>query len=308
MGLFDATLKLLLRARAHDLLGLLPGVNPTRPLRLLDKEFAPPPPLPRALDGCLELADDEEDGTVFHVEFEAEPRSDTGLRMFRHCALAHLGLNGRPIRPVVFYLTPGTEARPPQETYGWQAHGRPVLEFRFETVCWWRLVAGEVLARPAPALWATVALCGGATLGDVGRAWAQIEQQVPELELRRDLAAVMCVLAEKRFDVHDLLRLVPREMLMESTLYQELFPEAFEKARREGQLEGRLEGEQKGRLEGLRVACLALVRAKAGSAAAREATSQLAVTEDAARLEALLIELGAAQDAEAVRAAVARLA
>ena len=302
MGLLDAAFKLLLRVRPTDLLGLVPGVTPGRPLRLLDKEFAPAPALPRALDGCVELAD-EAAGTVFHVEFEAEPRSDTGLRVFQHCALAHLGLAGRPVRPVVFYLTPGTEGRRPQDRYSWEADGRVVLELRFEAVRMWDLGPAELLARPCPALWAAVALCAGVTLADVGRARTQIEAAVTEAELRRELTAVTYTLARRRFAGEDLLRWFSRELLMDADIYKimgDLWPERIEKGRQEGREEGRKEGRE----EGLRAACRSLLEAKAELHSATDLARLDAMT--AEQLERLVVELGTAQDAEAARAALAR--
>ncbi len=47
MGLWDLSFKVLSRARPHDLLGLVPGIDPSRSLRLIDKELEP-----RALSPC----------------------------------------------------------------------------------------------------------------------------------------------------------------------------------------------------------------------------------------------------------------
>jgi len=266
MGLLDAALKLLVRAGPAELLGLVPGVPADRAWRLLDKEFTPPPPLPRALDGCLEVTG-EEGGTVYHLEFEAEPRSDTGLRVFRHCALAHLGLEGRPIRPIVYYLTPGREGRAPQDRYAWTADGKTVLELRFEITCLWERQPADLLARRAPALWALVPLCAGATLADVAQAWRQTATEVVDRARRADIAAVTYALAGRRFKVHDLLQVLPREVLMESReYYQDLFPEAFQQGLSEGEnrgeARGRAEGETRGRAAGLALALLSVLSAR----------------------------------------------
>ncbi|MFH0902945.1 MAG: hypothetical protein V2A73_20140, partial [Pseudomonadota bacterium] len=173
MGLWDLAFKALLRLRPHDLLDLVPGVDPEEPLRLLDKEIAPPPPLPRALDGCAELSVEgsENSGPLYHVEFESQPSSDSGEGTFLHYALAMLAYPKREVRPVVYYLMPGKDGRRPKSRYRRWSRGKLVLDFRFEAVCLWKLTAEEILARPAPGLWAAVALTDGATLAHVGRAW-----------------------------------------------------------------------------------------------------------------------------------------
>lgn len=146
MGLWDLSFKVLSRARPHDLLGLVPGIDPSRSLRLIDKEFEPRLPLPRALDACLEYEDERGEGMVFQLEFESEPTSDSGRRVFEHAALAHLTLK-RVVRPVVLYLTPGKEGRRPHDSYQWSANGRAVLRFRFEKVCLWEQSAEAIGAR-----------------------------------------------------------------------------------------------------------------------------------------------------------------
>jgi hypothetical protein len=289
MGLWDLTLKRLLRACPDDLLSLLPGVRHGRPLRLLDKEFPPPVALPRALDGCVEVAEPGEDGTVLHVEFEAEPRSDTGRRVFEHCVLAHLGL-GRPIRPVVFYLSPAPDGRRPLAGYGWAADDRDVLLLRFETVCLWELSAADLLARAVPALWTLTGLCGGALPADVGRALRQIAAAVPDARTRRELEAVTLILARRRFAAQDLSELVPSEVLMESesAMLQDLFPELFDRVRRDGQAEGKAEGKAEGRAEGKaegRAEALLAVFAARGLAATDEERARVLACGDLATLE-----------------------
>jgi predicted transposase YdaD len=112
-----------------------------------------------------------------------------------------------------------------------------------------------------------VPLCAGATLADVGRAWARTSAEVGDLSQRADLTAVTYALAGRRFRAHDLLQVLPREVLMESReYYQDLFPEAFEKGVTEGEARGRVEGEARGetrgRAAGLALALLSVLAAR----------------------------------------------
>ncbi|MGI5864946.1 MAG: hypothetical protein ACOX6T_23245 [Myxococcales bacterium] len=307
MGLWDLSFKVLSRARPQDLLGLVAGIDPSRSLRLIDKEFEPRLPLPRALDACLEYEDERGEGVVFQLEFESEPRSDTGRRVFEHAALAHLTLK-RIVRPVVLYLTPGKEGRRPHDSYHWSANGRAVLRFRFEKVCLWELPAEAILRRPAPALWAVVALCCGARLEHVERAFRQIEQTVEDPDVRRDLQGALYWIAGTRFERTHLMAIVPKEVLMKSSTYEATLEEGREEGRKEGIEEGKKEGKEEGKEEGekkvLRRLCNVLLKLKLDELPPE--AERISSIEEVERLERLADALEQAADPAAVRAALRR--
>ncbi|HEY3356376.1 MAG TPA: hypothetical protein VGQ83_24210 [Polyangia bacterium] len=288
MGIWDITFKQLMRLRPQDLIGLLPGVPSGAKLRLADKEF-PPPAAPKLLDACIELESDGS-GTLYHLEFEAEPRRDAPLRVFEHFSLAHCGLGGRPVRPVVFYLSPGARGQRGLVRPDVVADGRLVCRFDFEAVRIWELDAGMLLRRPAPALWALVGLCRGAALAHVARARAQVELEVPDEGMRRELLAVLYFMSGTRFDARQLKELFPEEVLMQSSTYDEILRK----------------GEERGRADGLRLACRRVAAVKLGRLPA-ELGARLDRVADAALLEAVLVDLSAAADAAEARAALERL-
>ena len=293
MGFWDVTFKLLLRLRPQDLLGLVPGIREGERLRLVDKELVPPA-APRTLDGCVELESEGGEGTLYHVEFESTPRSDTALRVFEHFAWAHCANRGREVRPIVYYLEPGKEGREPAECHEAWADGRKVLDFRFETVLLWEIEADELLRRPAPALWSVVALAKSAGLGHVEQARDRIEREVPDEKIRRELYGVLVMVSGTQFDPETVRVLVRKEMYMESATYLEAVRE------------GEKKGIQKGHLEGLREGCQRLARAKLGTLDPL-AEERIAGVGDASVLKALLDEIGAAADAATVSAALDRL-
>jgi hypothetical protein len=301
VGLWDVTLKVVMRYRPQDLLALVPGVERPRKVRVLDKEIAGPL-APRALDACVQIASEDEDGTVFHVEFESAPRSDAGRRVLVHYALTHDRLGATPLCPVVYYLTPGTEGRRPADRYQTEARGKPVCDLRFETVSLWQVRVTDVLAIAAPGLWALVGLCAGATVADVARARRQVDEQVRQKDERRELLAAMYLIAGTRLDAAALRRLFPKEVLMESSTYAEILGEGLEKGRQEGRQQGR----QEGRAEGLWQACLKLAEARL-STVSEDTRKRIEALTDVAALEALLTELVSATDADQARAALDRV-
>jgi hypothetical protein len=127
-------------------------------------------------------------------------------------------------------------------------------------------------------------------------AMAELAAQAPwDARTRIDVVALLALLGGRRFgkDVVSFLteRLgMLKEILQDSPLY--------ELARKEGEARGEARG-----LAALHKACLSLIEAKAPKLAAG-AKPRLASITELAQLEKLLVELGMAQDAEAVQAAL----
>ncbi len=308
MGLWDLTFKTLARARPQDLLRLVSGFDGARGLRPIDKEFAPPPRMPRPLDALLEYRDDPGDGTVFHLEFEAEPRADAGLRAFEHWCLARLLLQ-RPVRTVVIYLKRGASRRRPKNVYVGRLDGRKQVSFRFEAIALWKLSAKSVLAWPAPGLWATVPLCHDVSLESIRTAFEQLES-VEEERLRRELESVLYWIAGTRFEPKDLRWMVPKEVFMKSSTYEATLDEGRQEGLKRGLQQGIEEGLERGLEQGrdlerhvalvmLRRLCLCALRQI--DALEEEDEARLDTLVDPKRLEALAEALIRSRNANAAR-------
>jgi hypothetical protein len=90
-----------------------------------------------------------------------------------------------------------------------------------------------------------------------------------------------------------------KDIIQESPLYE--LARAYGEAR--GEARGEVRGEARGEARGLRNACLTLTKTKAPRlAAALEA--RLSSSTDIAQLEKLLVDLGLAQNEEAVQSAI----
>ncbi|MBI5481286.1 MAG: Rpn family recombination-promoting nuclease/putative transposase [Deltaproteobacteria bacterium] len=294
MGLWDVTFKRLLRLRPQDLLSLVPGAPADQPWRLCPTEFVPRP-TSRMLDGCLDLEADP-GGTLYHVEFEATPRSDTGRRVFEHFALVHAAHPGRAVRPVVFYLGPGEQSRRPQDRHVVLADGEAICDFRFDAVRLWEFDADELLARPAPALWSVVTLGRGAGLPHVARA-VELLQALPDRALARELLVVLYLVAGTRFAEPAVRALLPEEVLMRSATYDAIVEQ--------GRAQGWERGLAEGQVEGLRRACRRVAATKLGEIAP-DLDRRLAEFTDPAALEALLVDLSGAADPPAALAVLTR--
>jgi hypothetical protein len=211
----------------------------------------------------------------------------------------------------MFYLWPGSEGRRPQRRYTWQAAGREVLRFDFETVCLWELGASELLARPAPGQWTLTPLCANAGPAEVARAIRQIVEAGGPAHTHHDLAAAAVTLAQRRFGAHDITHWLPRGILMDLAELEEfkaLFPDVVERWERQARQTGLEAGREEGREEGreiLRAVCASTVEAKLGAVAA-DVAKRLAALQDLALLRRLAVDLGAAQDREAVLAVLRR--
>ncbi len=251
MGRWDRLLKLVARLRPFDLLGMVPGGSGSgrSRVRALDKELERVRQS-RLLDGLLEV--EEPSGKAwFHLEYEKQPRSDSAKRSFEHWVYAEARLR-QPLRTVIFYLTPGSEGRRPQDGFRIAVGGTEVC-FRCETVCLWRVPVEKILARPAPGLWALAAWLGGAGSAHVERACRQLERLDAE-HLGSELLGVWFEVAGESIEAEDLWAMVRRkELVMESSTYR-----LIRKVSRE---EGLKEGEKRG-AQAMQQTLLALMRAR----------------------------------------------
>ena len=155
---------------------------------------------------------------------------------------------------VVYLFPPGPRERELVFRVGFA--GRAVNEWRFDVVRLWEEDAGEALASGAPGLLALVPLMsGGGDLEAIERAARGIERALPQ-ERSPDAEAILLLLAGRYYTVEELTRVVGREKMIQSSVWQA----AWAEGKQEGEAEGKAEGEAKGRLETERELCLALVK------------------------------------------------
>ena len=124
-----------------------------------------------------------------------------------------------------------------------EVSGRAVNEWRFDVVRLWEEDARKALASDSPGLLALVPLMsGGAELEAIASAARRIERALPQG--RSDAEAILLLLAGRYYTVEELARVVGREKMIQSSVWQT----------------AKAEGEAKGREAAERELCLALVK------------------------------------------------
>jgi hypothetical protein len=286
----DRDFKVVGRLRPLDLLGLVPGPPIRGTARSVDKEVAAAPQLPRLLDQIVEIEELGGALTSFQLEFESEPQSDTGKRVFEHWALSQRVL-GRDLRCVVFYMAKGKGRRRPQRRYVVRC-GATALRFSFEAICLWEVDVDALLAPSVPGLWPLAPLGRGASVEHAERACRLLEGLDDE-SLSSELLGVWYEVAGMKVPQADLMAMVRRkELLMESATYKAI--------KEEGRLEGIEEGIERSRAD-LAGKCLRAVTMWLGSLPPEAAAIE---SLDWDRLSQLNERLLAAASPEAVREAL----
>jgi len=193
--------------RARELLAL----TGDRGARVVGRQVPELAAVTRRLDFVIKL---ERDGEVYlrHLEFEMRFRADLASRMFEYAA----GLAGRHGLPVVSTAIVLTPPAPPRLVYEERVGGRVVCRRLIRVVRLWEM-------KPAAAM--RLGIGGAALVGLMGRpdirvveaAARRIQAQAPPRQLR-DLSAVLRMLSEGRYTARELERIVPREVVMGSSL------------------------------------------------------------------------------------------
>jgi hypothetical protein len=237
--------------------------------------------LKRHVDCVLQLQKGNE--TYYrHIEFQAEADADMPTRVFRYNTQLLLEYDA-PVLSTVIYLLSSKPERPP--LFHVVLAGREINRWVFEEVCMADLDATDAVERGGPGLVALTPLMRGGMEWDVlERAVQRIERALPGPALS-DAQDVLLSLAGRRYTASELLRLVGRDRMIQSSLYTE------------GLANGRAEGEARGRLEAERELCAAFA-AKHHPDVFDRARLKIESCEDLARLKAWALAASDLSDSE----------
>lgn len=174
----------------------------------------------RTVDAAFEATFADGTHGILHVEFEAQPSSDSGTRAARAACALHIATERR-VRVVVFYLHPAADGRRPPDRCVLPIGEEPV-PITFQARPLWEVDPEVVLGASITGLLPFVPLMRDATLEHVRRTARQIlALELPEAA-RADLAAACLFLARLHFPREQLAGIIPREVLMKSPAYQDL--------------------------------------------------------------------------------------
>jgi hypothetical protein len=249
----DRALKKLFKLRASDLL----PVTGDRHARVLSRLVPELNAVTRRPDFVLKLKRGRE-VYLRHLEFEVRYRKELVLRMFEYAA-ALAAEHGLPVASTAIILTgPAPSSLLHEERIG----GRVVCRRRISVVRLWRMDPA-VAMRLGVGGAALVGLMGRGNLGVVEAAARRIKSESSPRQ-RRDLWTVLRMLSEGRYTARELERVVPKEVVMGSSLFAEVKKRSRAEGRAKGRAEGLAEGRAEGRAEGeivvARSLCAKLVR------------------------------------------------
>ena len=233
----DRALKKLFSLRAPELLGL----TGDRGARVVSRQVPELAAVTRRLDFVLKLRRGRE-LYLRHLEFEMRFRPILKRRIFEYAA----ALATEHRLPVVSTAVILRSPAPPTIDYEERVRGRVVCWRHIPVLRLWKVKPSNAL-RMGPGGAALVGLMGRPDVRVVEAAARRIEAKAPKGQFR-DLSAVLRMLSEGRYTARELERIVPKGVVMGSSLFAEV--------RKQSRAEGRAEGAT----AAARSVCLGLVR------------------------------------------------
>jgi predicted transposase YdaD len=191
-----------------------------------------------------------------HIEFQAERDPEMNQRCFLYNTRM-IAQYQAPVITTIIYLF--RRRRLEEPVFRVMVRGQEVNRWQFDCVRMWEMDAQAALDQGLPGLAVLVPLMKGATLPRIEQAARQIET-VGAGEQQADLLALLHAFAEGKYTIEQLERIIGKERLMESTVYQWGLTEGLAKGRSEGRTEGEAAGLIKGQLAVARELCRKAVR------------------------------------------------
>ncbi|MBE9030622.1 Rpn family recombination-promoting nuclease/putative transposase [filamentous cyanobacterium LEGE 11480] len=172
----------------------------------------------------------QSEATILHLEFQTRPKTDIPFRMLDYRVRSHRRYPRKTMRQVVIYLqATGSElARETQFSLENTTHN-------FEVIRLWEQPAETFLQYPGLLPFATLGQSTSATT--TLRQVAQNIDQIADPTAKANLAAASAILAGLKLEEAMIYRLLRRDIMQESTVYQSI--------KREGELQGEARGEAK---------------------------------------------------------------
>ncbi len=246
MGIYDNICKLIAENFSDDLATWLLG-TPVQLSELSPTELSVEPIRADAL--ILRQSDD----LILHVEFQTEPDASISFRMLDYRVRVYRRFGDKPMYQVVIYLQPTRSPLVRQTTFRLEK-----TYHEFEVVRLWEQPAENFTN--APGLFPFAVLGQTDEPERVLRQVAREIEAIPPSNQRSDLAASVAILAGLRLDREAIDRILRRDIMQESSFYQQLLEEGREEGREEGLQRGREEGLQQGLQRGRREIALNLLR------------------------------------------------
>jgi len=289
-GLIDPVLKFLFDTDREEIVRLMLG-TPVSVVQVLDSVL---PSGEQRSDGVL-LVEDAGEQFLLHVEFMTRVASKMGERIFGYMPRIFQRY-GKPVRSVVLYLMEPSPTTKIETEFRMIVQRRELAVIRYDVVCLWEVEPDRTRLAEHPALLALAPLMKGVAAAEL-EDLAHLATQAPWDERTRiDVVALLTLFGGRRFG-QDVVSSMIRRLGMLKDIIQE--SPLYELAREYGETRGEARGEARG----LRNACLTLTKTKAPRLMSI-LEGHLDDITDLAQLEKLLLDLGLAQNEEAVQSAI----
>jgi len=292
--LIDPVLKFLFYKDREEIVRLMLGA-PVSVVQVLDSVL---PSGEQRSDGVL-LVEDAGEQFLLHVEFMTRVASNMGERIFGYVPRVFQRY-GKPVRSVVLYLMEPSPTTKIESEFKMIVQRREVAVIRYDVVCLWQVEPDRAHLAEHPALLALAPLMKGVAATELDDLTQFATHAAWDERTRIDVVALLTLFGGRRFG-QDVVTSMIRRLGMLKDIIQE--SPLYELAREYGETRGEARGEARGEVRGLRNACLALTRTKAPRLVPT-LEGHLDDITDLAQLEKLLVDLGLAQNEEAVLAAI----
>jgi predicted transposase/invertase (TIGR01784 family) len=177
-----------------------------------------------------------------YAEFQTVPDAEMPFRMIDYRIRGYRKFATIPMRQIVIYLVP-TTSELVYETSFEIAN----TQHEFEVIRLWEQPASIFLE--SPGLYPFASLGQTEEPDGVLRSVAAKIEEIPERNLQADLAATTSILAGLVLDKEQIKRILRRDIMRESVMYQDILAEGKAQGKAEGKAEGEASGLERGRTE-----------------------------------------------------------
>ncbi len=167
---------------------------------------------PIRADAMIFLQSDE---SILHLEFQILPKENIPFRMLDYRVRGHRRYRKKPMRQVVIYLKPTTSALAYQTRYALER-----THHEFDVIRLWEQPATQFLQYPG--LLPFAALGQSASPAEMLRQATQQIDQIEDPTTQSNLMAASAILAGLRLEDNIIYRLVQRDIMQESVIYQSI--------------------------------------------------------------------------------------
>jgi predicted transposase/invertase (TIGR01784 family) len=199
---------------------------------------------------------------ILHLEFQTDPVPEIPFRMADYRLRGHRRYPHMQMRQVVIYLRPTQSEKVYQTHFELPGMRHAGMRHEFEVLRLWEQPT-EVFLN-SPGLLPFAVLSQTQERENVLRAVAQRVETLPQKQAQSNIAAATAILAGLVLEKELIHRILRRDIMRESVIYQEIEAEAEARGEAKGEARGEARGLEEGRQAGERSLVLKLLTRRIG--------------------------------------------